>query len=91
MQDQYLELTSWVDSKATLFGAGERSSETLHLARNGLPLTLWGHDLGPTFLLQNMYGAHPFVLAVEEGESAVVCAVSHPHVVAWRVGASRSE
>ncbi|GAB4817380.1 hypothetical protein N2152v2_004426 [Parachlorella kessleri] len=69
-KDQYLELTSWVDGKATLFGAGERSSETLHLPRNGLPLTLWGHDLGPTFLLQNMYGAHPFVLAVEEDGSS---------------------
>lgn len=67
LQDQYLELTTWVHPATHLFGAGERSSEELAIKRNGLPLTVWAHDLGPTFLQQNMYGAHPWVMAVEEG------------------------
>lgn len=32
-----------------------------------MPLPIWAHDLGPTFLEQNSYGAHPFVMAMEEG------------------------
>lgn len=67
LQDQYLELTTWVDPEAVLYGAGERASEELHLRRNGLPLAVWSHDLGPTFLQQNMYGSHPFVLDMEAG------------------------
>ena len=30
-QDQYLELTTWLSPTATLYGAGERGSDTLHL------------------------------------------------------------
>jgi alpha-glucosidase (family GH31 glycosyl hydrolase) len=67
VQDQYLELTTWVHPDTFLYGAGERSSETLHLNRNGMPWTIWSHDLGPTFLLQNMYGLHPFLMALEPG------------------------
>lgn len=63
-----MELSTWVDGSTHLFGAGERASETLHLRRNGLPRALWNHDLGPTFLEQNMYGSHSIVIGVEEGE-----------------------
>jgi hypothetical protein len=32
-----------------------------------MPRALWNHDLGPTFLEQNMYGSHPFILALAPG------------------------
>jgi hypothetical protein len=35
-----------------------------------MPRTLWNHDLGPTFVEQNMYSSHPFVLALETGGCA---------------------
>lgn len=41
--------------------------------RNGMPRTLWNHDLGPTFPEQNMYGSHPFVMALEPGAGRRLC------------------
>ncbi|KAL4423393.1 hypothetical protein ABPG77_004324 [Micractinium sp. CCAP 211/92] len=69
-KDQYLELSTWLSPSASLYGAGERASKTLHLERNGMPRAIWSHDLGPTFLEQNMYGSHPAVLALENDGSA---------------------
>ena len=69
-KEQYIEFSTWIDSDVTLYGAGERASHTLHLERNGLPRTLWNHDLGPTFLEQNSYGSHPFVLALRPSGTA---------------------
>lgn len=66
-KDQYLEISTWVEESVTLFGAGERASDSLHLVRNGMPRALWNHDLGPTFLEQNSYGSHPFVMALAPG------------------------
>lgn len=77
-KDQYVELTTWVHPDATLFGAGERPSEALHLARNGFPLTLWNQDVGPSFLQHNSYGSHPFVLALMPGTM---------HYARWRMRA----
>ncbi len=37
-----------------------------------MPWTIWSHDLGPTFLLQNMYGSHPFLMAMEPGAAGVM-------------------
>ena len=65
-KDQYIELSTYVDSDATLYGAGERSSNSLHLVRNGMPRTLWNQDKGPTFLEQNSYGSYPFVMALHK-------------------------
>ncbi|KDD75361.1 glycosyl hydrolase [Helicosporidium sp. ATCC 50920] len=64
-RDQYLEWLARVPANATLFGAGERGSHTMRLRRNGAPRPIWARDIGPTLLEQNMYGAHPFVLALE--------------------------
>lgn len=69
-KEQYIELSTWIDSEVTLYGAGERASNTLHLERNGMPRTLWNHDLGPTFLEQNSYGSHPFVLGLRPSGDA---------------------
>lgn len=68
-KEQYLELSTAVNPSATLFGAGERTSRTLHLARNGAPRPLWNRDIGPTLDEQNSYGSHPWVLGLEQGES----------------------
>jgi len=65
-KDQYLELSTHLDSSATLYGAGERASDTLHLIRNGMPRVLWNQDKGPTFLEENSYSSYPFVLALNK-------------------------
>lgn len=36
-----------------------------------MPRTLWNRDVGPTFLEQNSYSSHPFVLALEQGVQGV--------------------
>lgn len=64
-KEQYIEMTTLIDPGITLYGAGERSSGTLHLIRNGFPRTLYNHDLGPTFVEHNSYGSHPFILALD--------------------------
>lgn len=69
LQDQYLELSTWVAPGATLFGAGERAGGGLPLLRNGFPYALWARDLPPTVPYRNSYSSHPFVLGLEEGEA----------------------
>lgn len=66
-KDQYLELSTGLSPGATLFGAGERVSRSLHLARNGAPRPLWNRDIGPALEEQNSYGSHPWVLGLEPG------------------------
>ncbi|RMZ57650.1 hypothetical protein APUTEX25_001850, partial [Auxenochlorella protothecoides] len=66
-KDQYLELSTVLSPGATLFGAGERVSRSLHLARNGAPRPLWNRDIGPALEEQNSYGSHPWVLGLEPG------------------------
>jgi len=65
-KDQYLELSTHLDSSATLYGAGERASDTLHLIRNGMPRVLWNQDKGPTFLEENLYSSYPLVMALDK-------------------------
>ncbi|PSC70424.1 alpha-xylosidase 1 [Micractinium conductrix] len=69
-KDQYLELSTSLSPSATLFGAGERASDNLHLERNGMPRTVWTRDSGPTLMEWNGYGSHPVVLALEEDGTA---------------------
>lgn len=55
---------------------GERVQQSgdLRLPRDGRRVTLWAAD-SPAFVPDtNLYGAHPFVLAVEPGEGAGRCA-----------------
>ncbi len=67
-KDQYIELSTYLSPDATLYGAGERASNTLHLIRNGMPRVLWNQDKGPSFsfLEQNSYSSYPFVLALDQ-------------------------
>ncbi|KAL4448263.1 hypothetical protein ABPG75_005482 [Micractinium tetrahymenae] len=59
-----------------------------------MPRAIWSHDLGPTFLEQNMYGSHPAVLALESDGSAwgmlllssnALDIVPTPDKLSWRV------
>lgn len=45
-----------------------------------MPRAIWSHDLGPTFVEQNMYGSHPAVLALESGASGVKGGSGRPMV-----------
>ena len=69
MQEQYLELTSSIPSSATLFGLGEYTSNVgFPLRRDGIPYTLWNRDQPPAVPNTNLYGSHPIILDVRDGE-----------------------
>jgi len=70
LKDQYLELTTWVDPGAAVFGLGERiSSSGLRLPRTGRPLALWNRDC-TDFPDVNLYGSFPFALVLQpDGEA----------------------
>ena len=69
MQDQYIELTSSIPSSAILFGLGEYTSNVgFPLRRDGIPYTLWNRDQPPAVPNTNLYGSHPIILDVRDGE-----------------------
>lgn len=67
-QEQYTELSTWVNPAAYIYGAGERASNVTYMTRNGYPYTLWNRDAGPAQTMRNSYGHWPFVMVVEPGE-----------------------
>ncbi|KAL4855918.1 Alpha-glucosidase [Chlorella vulgaris] len=69
IKDQYLELSTWVNPSAYIYGAGERASSTTFMTRNGYPYTLWNRDLGPSVAMRNTYGHWPFVMVMEQDGS----------------------
>ena len=70
LQDQYIELTSSIPSSATLFGLGEYTSNVgFPLRRDGIPYTLWNRDQPPAVPNANLYGSHPIILDIRDGES----------------------
>uniref|UniRef100_A0A674D8I7 Alpha glucosidase 2 n=1 Tax=Salmo trutta TaxID=8032 RepID=A0A674D8I7_SALTR len=62
--DQFLQLSSSLSSQY-IYGLGEHRSSFLHDIHWNT-LTMWARDVPPTELT-NLYGAHPFYLAMEEG------------------------
>uniref|UniRef100_UPI003AAB1127 lysosomal alpha-glucosidase n=1 Tax=Centroberyx gerrardi TaxID=166262 RepID=UPI003AAB1127 len=62
--DQFLQLSSALPSQF-IYGLGEHRSSFLHDVHWNT-LTMWARDVPPTELT-NLYGAHPFYLAMEEG------------------------
>ncbi|KAL6111023.1 uncharacterized protein ACO6RY_19988 [Pungitius sinensis] len=65
--DQFLQLSTSLQSRF-LYGLGEHRSTFLHdLHWN--TLTMWARDVPPTEQA-NLYGAHPFYLAMEDGGDA---------------------
>ena len=74
LQDQYLEVTQPLDASDRVYGLGERTpSAGLELLRDGLPYTLWAHDIGAENPDQNLYGSHPMLLIVHAGASCRPC------------------
>ncbi len=41
----------------------------MELLRDGLPYALWAHDIGALNPDQNLYGSHPMLLIVHEGNA----------------------
>ena len=71
LQDQYLEVTSSIPPSATLFGLGEFNTNTgFPLRRDGLPYTLWARDQPPAVPNINLYGSHPIILDVRDGNTS---------------------
>ena len=54
---------------ASLYGLGERTTTTgIKLRRDGIPLALWNRDHQAALPDQNVYGSHPILMDVREGE-----------------------
>jgi alpha-D-xyloside xylohydrolase len=69
-QEQYLEVSCRISDSSTFFGLGERaSSKGLPLTREGVPITMWNRDCPSRYPDQNLYGSHPFLLELREGDS----------------------
>ena len=68
LQDQYMEVTSWIPEGASLYGAGEFTpSQGFQLKRDGTPIALWNQDQQAKAPDVNLYGARPFLLSVLPG------------------------
>ncbi|KAM4603471.1 lysosomal alpha-glucosidase isoform 2-T3 [Polymixia lowei] len=65
--DQFLQFSTSLRSKF-IYGLGEHRSSFLHSVQWNT-LTMWARDVPPVELT-NLYGAHPFYLAMEEGGNA---------------------
>ncbi len=73
LQEQYLEFSTVIPASSALYGLGERSSSTgIELRRDGIPLALWNHDSPAAAPDQNVYGSHPILMEVREGEAPVL-------------------
>jgi alpha-glucosidase (family GH31 glycosyl hydrolase) len=69
VQEQYLELSSRISNTSTFFGLGEHaSSKGLPLTRQGVPITMWNRDRPSRYPDENLYGSHPYLLELREGE-----------------------
>lgn len=65
--DQFLQMSSSLPSQY-IYGLGEHRSSFLHDIHWNT-LTMWARDV-PPMELTNLYGVHPFYLAMEEGGSS---------------------
>uniref|UniRef100_A0A8P4K6Y5 Alpha glucosidase 2 n=1 Tax=Dicentrarchus labrax TaxID=13489 RepID=A0A8P4K6Y5_DICLA len=65
--DQFLQLSTSLQSQF-IYGLGEHRSTFLHDVHWNT-LTMWARDVPPTEQT-NLYGAHPFYLAMEDGGNA---------------------
>ena len=67
-------MTHPLDASDRVYGLGERTpSAGLELLRDGLPYTLWAHDIGAENPDQNLYGSHPMLLIVHAGVNCRPC------------------
>jgi alpha-glucosidase len=67
-KDQYLELSAALPESAAVYGLGESTkSDGLALDRNRHTYTLWNRDTASAATNQNLYGSHPFYLAMVRG------------------------
>jgi hypothetical protein len=63
-KEQYIELRTALDARATLFSGGERTGNGLALARDGASHALWNRDCASSVTHQNLYSSWPLLIAV---------------------------
>lgn len=67
-KEQYIQLSTSIPKKASLYGLGETTLSTgLLLPRNGYTMTLWNRDKASAYPDINLYSSHPFYLQVNPG------------------------
>lgn len=72
-----MEISTSVPETAALYGLGERTSSTgLELRRDGIPLALWNRDHQAALPDQNVYGSHPILMDVREGNASSLACMS---------------
>ncbi|XP_074649691.1 lysosomal alpha-glucosidase-like isoform X2 [Tubulanus polymorphus] len=62
--DQFIEISTTLPTRY-IYGLGEHQGPFLHDATKPLKYTFWAHDQ-PPLTGYNLYGSHPFMLAMEE-------------------------
>ncbi|WIA37090.1 hypothetical protein OEZ86_014060 [Tetradesmus obliquus] len=73
-KSQYLELSTRLSSATSLYGLGQRTPKdvsNLKLPRNGDKVVLWNYDITSSRMNVNLYGSHPFIMAVEPDGSSL--------------------
>jgi len=66
-QNQYMEMSTILPVNANIYGLGEYVGK-LRRDPNITRQTLWNRDT-PTPVEQNVYGAHPFFMAIDKGNA----------------------
>jgi hypothetical protein len=67
-EDKYLQVSTYLDPDAHVYGIGEMAGSPFRRTRNGTRQALWSRDAALPFG-QNVYGSHPFWMAVRNGEA----------------------
>jgi alpha-glucosidase (family GH31 glycosyl hydrolase) len=67
-KDQYIELTTELNSAAKTFGLGE-SARTNHALKTGRTYTLWAADVAALGKDQNLYSSMPFYVQMLNGKA----------------------
>jgi alpha-glucosidase (family GH31 glycosyl hydrolase) len=69
-KDQYLELATSLESDASLFGLGEVTRSAGLKILPGTTTTMWARDMPALAFDTNLYGSHPFFLALSPSGDA---------------------
>jgi len=69
-KDQYLEFTTSLDANAGLFGLGEVTRSSGLKIAPGTTTTMWARDMPALAFDTNLYGSHPFYLALAPNGTA---------------------
>jgi alpha-glucosidase (family GH31 glycosyl hydrolase) len=68
--DQYLELSTSLESDNKLFGLGEKSRSTGSVIPKGSTTTMWARDMAAAEFDTNLYASHPFFVSLSSSGKA---------------------